>query len=139
VKEIIFLNFQMLEDETLNEFFGILSEISNSMINLGKKVFDTKLIRKVMRSLPKRFRMKTTAIKLCIDLNTMKVEELVGAFQTYEFSFLQPRKNKDLALRTLKNSDEDSPDEEELAFIARRFYRNEHRICKRFGKPKEST
>ena len=52
--------------------------------------------------------------------------------------------NKDLALRTLrKNSDElfdeDSPNEEELVFIARRFYRNEHRISKKFGKPKEST
>jgi hypothetical protein len=56
----------------------------------------------------------------------------------------QPRKNKDLALRTLRKNfdelfDEDSPDEEELTFIARRFYRNEHRISKRFGKPKEST
>jgi hypothetical protein len=80
------------------------------------------LIRKVMRSLLKRFRMKTIAIESCTDLNTMKVEELVGALQTYEFSLPQPRKNKDLALRTLKKnsdelSDEDSLDEEELAFI----------------------
>jgi hypothetical protein len=88
--------------------------------------------------------MKTTTIESCIDLNTMRVEELVGALQTYKFSLPQHRKNKDLALRTLmKNSDElsnkDSLDEEELAFIARTFYRNEHRISKRFGKPKEST
>jgi hypothetical protein len=49
-------------------------------------------------------------------------------------------KNKDIVLRTLrKNSDKDSPNEEELAFIARWFYRNEHIISTRFGKPKEST
>jgi hypothetical protein len=97
-----------------------------------------------MRSLPERFRMKTTTIESCNDLNTMRVEELVCALQTYEFFLPQPRKNKDIALRTLRKnsdelSDEDSIDEKELAFIARRFYRNEHRISKRFGKPKKST
>jgi hypothetical protein len=53
------------------------------------------------------------------------------------FSLPQPRKNKDLTLRILRKnfdelSDEDSPSEEELTLIARRFYRNEHRISKRF-------
>jgi hypothetical protein len=60
-----FENIKMLEDETFNDFFGKLSEIRNSMINIGKKVSDTKIIRKVMRSLAKRFRMKITAIESC--------------------------------------------------------------------------
>jgi hypothetical protein len=56
----------------------------------------------------------------------------------------QPKKNKDLALRTLRKnsdelSDEESPNDEELAFIARRYFKNEHRIFKRFGKQKDST
>jgi uncharacterized protein YutE (UPF0331/DUF86 family) len=67
-------------------FFGKLSEIRNSMINLGKKVSNIMLIRKVMRSLSERFRMNVTVIESCIDLNTMMIEELVGAPQTYEFS-----------------------------------------------------
>jgi hypothetical protein len=138
-----FEEIKMLEDETFNDFFGKLSEIRNSMINLGKKVFDTKLIRKVMRSLPERFRMKVIAIESCTDLNTKKIEELVGAIQTYEFSLPQPKKNKDLTLRTLRKnsdklSDKESPDDEEFAFIARRYFKNEHRISKRFGKQKES-
>jgi hypothetical protein len=59
----------------------------------------------------------------------MRIEELVGAIQTYEFSLPQPMKNKDLALRTLrKNSDklpnEELPDDEELALIAKRYFRN---------------
>jgi hypothetical protein len=133
----------MLEDETFNDFFGKLSEIRNSMINLGKKVYDTKLIRKVMRSLPERFKIKVIAIESCTDLNTKRIEELVGAIQTYEFSLRQPKKNKDLTLRTLRKnsdklSDEESPDDEEFAFIARRYFKNEHRISKRFGKQKES-
>jgi rRNA maturation protein Rpf1 len=56
------------------------------MINLGNKISGTKLIRKVMRSLPERFRMKTIVIESCTNLNTMRVEELVGALKTYEFS-----------------------------------------------------
>jgi hypothetical protein len=72
-----FEEIKMLEDETFNDFFGKLSKIRNFMINLGKKVFDTKLIRKVMRSLPKRFRMNVTAIESCTDLNTMRIDELV--------------------------------------------------------------
>jgi hypothetical protein len=56
----------------------------------------------------------------------------------------QPRKNKDIALRTLRKnsdelSDEESPDDEELALIAMKFYKHEPRIYKRFGKPIEST
>ena len=96
--------------------------LETTMISLGKKVFDTKIIRKVMRSLLERFRMKVTAIELCIDLETMRIEELVGALQTYEFSLPQPKKDKDLACRTVRKnsdelSDEESPDDEELAFI----------------------
>jgi hypothetical protein len=70
----------------------------------------------------------------------MKIKELVGGIPTYAFSLPQPKKNKDLSLRTLrKNSNEESPDDEELAFIAIRYFKNEHRISKRFGKQKEST
>jgi predicted nuclease with TOPRIM domain len=134
----------MLEDATFNDFLGKLSEIRNSMINLGKKVSDTKIIRKVTISLPKRFRMKVTAIESCTNLETMRIEELVGALQTYEFSLPQPRKNKDLDLRTLRKnfdelSDEELPDDEELTLIVRKFYKNEPRISKIFGKQKGST
>jgi hypothetical protein len=136
-----FEKIEMLEDETFNDFFGKLSEIRNSMIILGKKVSDTKIVRKVMRSLPERFKMKVTAIESCTDLETMRIEELVGALQTYKFSLSKPRNNKDLALRTLrKNSDElsnEEPSDEELALVARKFYKFRHRIPKNFEKPEE--
>ena len=45
----LFEKIKMSEDETFNDFFGKLSEIRNSMINQGKKVSNTKIIRKVMR------------------------------------------------------------------------------------------
>jgi hypothetical protein len=71
----------------------------------------------------------------------MRIEELVGALQTYEFSLSKPRNNMDLALRTLrKNSDElsdEEPSDEGLALVARKFYKFRHRIPKSFEKPEE--
>jgi hypothetical protein len=137
-----FEKIEMLKDETFDDFFGKLSKIRNSMINLGKKVSDTKIVRKVMRSLPDRFKMKVTAIESCTDLETLRIEELVGALQTYKFSLSKPRNNKDLALRTLrKNSDESSdeePDDEKIALTARQYHKFRHRFPKRLEKLEES-
>jgi len=56
--------------------------LRNSIINLGKKISDAKLIKKILRSLSKRFRIKVTIIEEINDLDTMKIEELVGSLQT---------------------------------------------------------
>jgi hypothetical protein len=55
------------------------------MVSLGKKVPDAKLIKKILRSLPERFRIKVTSIEESKDLDSMKIEELVGSLQTYEY------------------------------------------------------
>jgi hypothetical protein len=46
-----FERIRMLEDETFNDFYNKINDIRNSMINLGKKVSDAKLIKKILRSL----------------------------------------------------------------------------------------
>jgi hypothetical protein len=133
-----FEKIEMLEDETFDDFFGKLSEIRNSMINIGKKVSDTKIVRKVMRSLPDRFKMKVTAIESCTDLETLRIEELVGALQTYEFSLSKPRNNKDLALRTLRRNSDEELDDEKIALAARQYHKFRHRFPKRLEKLEES-
>jgi len=52
------------------------------MVSLGKQISDVKLIRKILRSLPERFRIKVTTIEESKDLEEMKIEEL----QTYKYS-----------------------------------------------------
>lgn len=92
----------MLEYETFNEFYAKINDIRNSMINLGKRVSDAKLIKKVLWSLPERFMIKVTTIEESKDLDIMKIEELVGSLQTYEFSMPPLRKNKSIALKVSK-------------------------------------
>jgi hypothetical protein len=82
--------------------------------------------------LPERFRIKVTTIEESKDLEEMKIEELVGSLQTYEY-FLPPvRKAKTIALKASKASkkksvvspNEDSNvDEDAVAMLAKNFER----------------
>jgi hypothetical protein len=57
-----FEEIKMLEDETFGEFYTKISDLRNSMVSLGKQISDVKFIRKILRSLPERFRIKVTTI-----------------------------------------------------------------------------
>jgi hypothetical protein len=57
-----FDEIKMLEEETFGEFYTKISDLRNSMVSLGKQISDVKLIRKILRSLPERFRIKVTTI-----------------------------------------------------------------------------
>jgi hypothetical protein len=49
------------------------------MVSLGKQISDVKLIQKILRSLPERFRIKVTTIEESKNLEEMKIKELVGS------------------------------------------------------------
>jgi hypothetical protein len=120
----LFEGIRILEDETFNEFYTKISDIHNAMINLGKKVSDGKLIKKILRSLPERFRIKVTTIEESKDLDTMKIKKLVGSLYTYELSLPPLKKNKFIALKAAKekyneSSDEESADDDGFAMFAR--------------------
>jgi hypothetical protein len=92
------------------------------MVSLGKNVSDVKLIKKILRSLPERFKIKVTTIKESKDLDSIKIEELVGSFQTYEYSLPPVKKAKAIALKLSKKNarvsfGEDSDNEEEDAVV----------------------
>jgi hypothetical protein len=106
-----------------------MSDLRNSMVSLGKPVSDVKLIRKILRSLPERFRIKVTTIEESKDLEEMKIEELVGSLQTYELSLPPVKKLKTIALKASKkrveaSSGDDSEEEEKaVAMLAKNFRR----------------
>jgi hypothetical protein len=72
------------------------------MVSLGKKVSDVKLIKKILRSLPERFRIKVTSIEESKAIDSMKIEELVGSLQTYEYSLPPVKKAKGMAFKATK-------------------------------------
>ena len=50
----------------------------NSAFNLGEIILEPKIVRKVLRSLPKRFHAKITAIEELKDIDKIPSTELVG-------------------------------------------------------------
>ena len=91
----------MSEDESFNSFYSKLNEVVVSKFNLGEKMKDSKIVRKILRSLPESFRAKVTAIEESKDLDDIKVQELIGSLQTYELSLPTQRKSNLLLLRPL--------------------------------------
>jgi hypothetical protein len=137
-----FEELKMLEEETFGEFYSKMSDLRNSIMSLRKPVLDVKLIRKIVRSLPKRFRIKVTTIEESKDLEKMKTEELVGSLQTYELSLPSVKKLKTIALKASKkkveaSSKDDSEEEEKaMAMLAKNFRRlmRDDRFKKKFSK-----
>lgn len=58
-----FEKIKMLEDENFDEFYGTLNDIVSFKFNLGKKVEDSKVMRKILRYLLERFSAKVTTIE----------------------------------------------------------------------------
>ncbi|KAK2967521.1 hypothetical protein RJ640_026076 [Escallonia rubra] len=76
--------FKMKENESTNEMYSRFTLIINGLKLLGKTYPEKEIIRKVLRSLPKRWETKVTAIQEAKDLNVLKLEELVGSLMTHE-------------------------------------------------------
>ena len=79
-----FEELEMSEDESFNSFYSKLNEVVIGKFNLGEKTEDSKIVRKILRSLPESFRAKVTVIEESKDFDDIKVQKLIGSLQTYE-------------------------------------------------------
>ena len=55
---------RMSDDESFDEFYAKLNDIVNSAFNLGEIYDQSKIVRKILRSLTKDFKPKVTAIRI---------------------------------------------------------------------------
>ena len=97
-----FEELKMSEDELFDSFYGKLNEVVIEKFNLGEKTEDSKIVRKILHSLPESFRAKVTAIEESKDLDEIKIQELIGSLQTYELSLPSQRQSKSLVLKIVK-------------------------------------
>ena len=122
-----FEELKMSEDESFDSFYSKLNEVVIGKFNLGEKMEDSKVVSKILRSLPKNFRAKVTATEESKDLDDIKVQELIRSLQMYELSLPNQRKNKSFALKTINERVEahDSSDEDvvkkDVAYLAKNF------------------
>ena len=117
--------FQMKPSETIGDMYTLFTDVINSLKGLDKSFSDFELVNKILRSLPKSWDPKVTAIQEMKDLNNFPLEELIGSLMTYEMTLLEhfepdehlnhlPKNRKDMALKSQEDhlkgisSDEDS-------------------------------
>ena len=117
----------MEEDESFDEFYTKLNNIVNSAFNLGETIPDPKIVRKVLRSLPKRFHAKIMAIEESKDIDKIPLMELVGNLQIYELGLSRigkSGKGKSMALKAKSSDTDESSDDEDSKmklYITRQF------------------
>ena len=124
-----FEELKMSEDESSDSFYSKLNEVVVSKFNLGEKIKDSKIVRKILRSLLESFLTKVTTIEESKDLDDIKVQKLIGSLQTYELSLSTQRKSKYLALKSINerlevhdSSDEDVVDKD-IAYLVKNFWK----------------
>ena len=111
-----FEEIKMEEDESFDEFYAKLKNIVNLAFNLGETIPEPKIVRKVLRSLLKRFHAKITAIEESKDIDKIPLTELVGNLQTYELRLTRigkSGKSKSMALKAKSSETDESLDEED--------------------------
>ena len=122
-----FEEIKMEEDQSFDEFYAKLKDIVNLAFNLGETILEPKIVRKVRRSLPKRFHAKIIVIEESKDIDKIPLTELVGNLQTYELDLTRigkSSKSKSMALKA-KSSDIDEflgdEDSKMKSYITRQF------------------
>ena len=68
----------MEKDESFDELYAKLKDIVNLAFNLRETIPEPKIVRKVFRSLPKRFHTKIIVIEESKDIEKIPLTELVG-------------------------------------------------------------
>ena len=107
--------FKMMPYESISDMFTRFTDIINGLKSLGKVYSNIDLVRKVLRSLPKEWDPKVTAIiEAKQDLTNYSLDELLGSLMTHEITMNkdedQGRKEKSLAFK-VANSKADTGDD----------------------------
>ncbi|KAL4360717.1 hypothetical protein GQ457_04G018640 [Hibiscus cannabinus] len=130
-------NFKMEPDEDIKKMFDRFSVIVNGLKGYGEIIPEDKLVRKLIYSLPESWDSKKTAIIEAKNLKTLKLDELMGSLLTHELMNQgkrdEEKKKEDkkeiekkkigIALKASLESDSSDEDDDEMAFLAKRFTR----------------
>ena len=136
----------MGEDELFDRFYAKLKDIVNSTFNLGETIPESKVVRKVLRSLPKRFHAKITAIGESKNIDKIPLTGLVGNLQTNELGLTRIRKSsksKSMALKAKSSDINESSNDENykmksyITLQFKKFMKNAN--AKRFNKDQKQS
>ncbi|CAL1388530.1 unnamed protein product [Linum trigynum] len=89
----------MKEDESVNDYFGRVMVVSNSMRNNGENMSDVKIVEKILRTLTERFNYVVCSIEESKDIDTLTVDALQSSLLVHEQRLSRRRREEDQALK----------------------------------------
>ena len=94
---------KMSKDEIVVDYNERVLEIANESFNLGEKIHESKIVRKVLCSLPGKFDIKVTIIEEAHDITTLKLNELFRSLLTFEMAISnrEDKKGKGIAFKSI--------------------------------------
>ena len=84
----------MEDHENFRDLYAKLVDIVNSSFNLDEPIPNSKVIGKILRSLLERLKEKVIVVEESKDVDTFKLDQLVGSLRTFEMTLTSPRKSK---------------------------------------------
>ncbi|VFQ80717.1 unnamed protein product [Cuscuta campestris] len=87
-------NLRMDEKETIVEFHGRVCDLANQAARLQEPFPESKLVLKVLRSLPERFDLDVKAISQSHDAKKMTLDALMGNLETIELNMKEDSKRR---------------------------------------------
>ncbi|KAA0066255.1 gag-pol polyprotein [Cucumis melo var. makuwa] len=119
---------RMIEEESVSDNNKRVLEIANESLLIGEKILDSKIVRKVLRSSPRKFDMKVTAIEEAHDITTLRLDELFGSLLTFEMATAdrESKKGKGIAFKSTHVDEEAISDteanmDESIALLKKQF------------------
>ncbi|GKV04467.1 hypothetical protein SLEP1_g16620 [Rubroshorea leprosula] len=107
----------MKPEESIQDMYTRLNDIVTNLKALGKVYPSQEVVRNIFRSLPKNWEAKKTTIEESKDLNTLKLEDVIGKLMTYEIEVqvdggveIFEKKKKNVAFKA-SNQKEESEDD----------------------------
>ena len=125
--------FRMKPSESIGDIYTRFTDVINGLRALGKDFTNFELVTKILRSLPKSWDPKVTAIQEAKDLKTFPLEELIGSLMTYEMTYQAhdelenslPKNRKDMTLTSqedhLKGTSSDEDSDNDIALLIQKF------------------
>ena len=74
----------MKESETIKEYANKLLSIANKVRLLGSEFFDSRIVEKILVTVPERFEATITSLEKTKDMSKLTLAELVNVLQAQE-------------------------------------------------------